>query len=159
MKGLTVISNNAGADGFGLWMLLETRQIAKMISSYVGENKLFEQQYLSGELDLELTPQGTLAERIRAGGAGIPAFYTKTGVGTVVAEGKPVENFDGEEYVRETWLRSDLSIVKAWRADPAGNLMFRKTARNFNPNMATAGRVTVAAVSYTHLTLPTKRIV
>lgn len=146
MKGLTVISNNAGADGFGLWMLLETRQIAKMISSYVGENKLFEQQYLSGELDLELTPQGTLAERIRAGGAGIPAFYTKTGVGTVVAEGKPVENFDGEEYVRETWLRSDLSIVKAWRADPAGNLMFRKTARNFNPNMATAGRVTVAEV-------------
>ena len=146
VKGLTVISNNAGADGFGLWMLLETRQIAKMISSYVGENKLFEQQYLSGELDLELTPQGTLAERIRAGGAGIPAFYTKTGVGTVVAEGKPVENFDGEEYVRETWLRSDLSIVKAWRADPAGNLMFRKTARNFNPNMATAGRVTVAEV-------------
>ena len=146
VKDLTVISNNAGADGFGLWMLLETRQIAKMISSYVGENKLFEQQYLSGELDLELTPQGTLAERIRAGGAGIPAFYTKTGVGTVVAEGKPVENFDGEEYVRETWLRSDLSIVKAWRADPAGNLMFRKTARNFNPNMATAGRVTVAEV-------------
>lgn len=146
VKGLTVISNNAGADGFGLWMLLETRQIAKMISSYVGENKLFEQQYLSGELDLELTPQGTLAERIRAGGAGIPAFYTKTGVGTVVAEGKPVENFDGEEYVRETWLRSDLSIVKAWRADPAGNLMFRKTARNFNPNMATAGKVTVVEV-------------
>ena len=146
VKGLTVISNNAGADGFGLWMLLETRQIAKMISSYVGENKLFEQQYLSGELDLELTPQGTLAERILAGGAGIPAFYTKTGVGTVVAEGKPVENFDGEEYVRETWLRSDLSSVKAWRADPAGNLMFRKTARNFNPNMATAGRVTVAEV-------------
>jgi 3-oxoacid CoA-transferase subunit A len=146
VKGLTVISNNAGADGFGLWMLLETRQIAKMISSYVGENKLFEQQYLSGELDLELNPQGTLAERIRAGGAGIPAFYTKTGVGTVVAEGKPVERFDGEEYVRETWLRADLSIVKAWRADPAGNLMFRKTARNFNPNMATAGKVTVVEV-------------
>jgi 3-oxoacid CoA-transferase subunit A len=143
---LTVISNNAGADGFGLWMLLETRQIAKMISSYVGDNKLFEQQYLSGELELELTPQGTLAERIRAGGAGIPAFYTKTGVGTVVADGKPVEQFDGDEYVRETWLRADLSIVKAWRADEAGNLMFRKTARNFNPNMATAGRVTVAEV-------------
>jgi len=146
VKGLTVISNNAGADGFGLWMLLETRQIAKMISSYVGENKLFERQYLSGELALELNPQGTLAERIRAGGAGIPAFYTKTGVGTVVAEGKPVETFDGEEYVRETWLRADLSIIKAWRADPAGNLMFRKTARNFNPNMATAGKVTVAEV-------------
>jgi 3-oxoacid CoA-transferase subunit A len=146
VKNLTVISNNAGADGFGLWMLLESRQIAKMIASYVGENKLFEQQYLSGELELELTPQGTLAERIRAGGAGIPAFYTKTGVGTVVAEGKPVETFDGDEYVRETWLRADLSIVKAWRADPAGNLMFRKTARNFNPNMATAGRVTVVEV-------------
>ena len=146
VKGLTVISNNAGADGFGLWMLLESRQIAKMISSYVGENKLFEQQYLSGELELELTPQGTLAERIRAGGAGIPAFYTKTGVGTVVAEGKPVETFDGEDYVRETWLKADLSIIKAWRADPAGNLMFRKTARNFNPNMATAGTVTVVEV-------------
>ncbi len=146
VSGLTVISNNAGADGFGLWMLLETRQIARMISSYVGENKLFEQQYLSGELALELTPQGTLAERIRAGGAGIPAFYTKTGVGTVVAEGKPVETFDGEEYIRETWLRADLSIIKAWRADPAGNLMFRKTARNFNPNMATAGKVTVVEV-------------
>ena len=146
VKGLTIISNNAGADGFGLWMLLETRQVAKMISSYVGENKLFEQLYLSGELVLELNPQGTLAERIRAGGAGIPAFYTKTGVGTVVAEGKPVETFEGEEYVRETWLRSDLSIVKAWRADPAGNLMFRMTARNFNPNMATAGKITVAEV-------------
>ncbi len=146
VKGLTVVSNNAGADGFGLWMLLETRQIKKMIASYVGENKLFEQQYLSGELDLELNPQGTLAERIRAGGAGIPAFYTKTGVGTVVAEGKPVERFEGEEYVRETWLRADLSVIKAWRADPAGNLMFRKTARNFNPNMATAGKVTVVEV-------------
>lgn len=146
VEGLTVISNNAGADGFGLWMLLQSRQIAKMISSYVGENKLFEQQYLSGELELELNPQGTLAERIRAGGAGIPAFYTKTGVGTVVAEGKPTEMFEGEEYVRETWLRADLAIVKAWRADPAGNLMFRKTARNFNPNMATAARVTVAEV-------------
>ncbi|MDR6788290.1 3-oxoacid CoA-transferase subunit A [Sphingomonas sp. BE138] len=146
VKGLTVISNNAGADGFGLWVLLESRQVAKMISSYVGENKLFEQQYLSGELALELNPQGTLAERIRAGGAGIPAFYTKTGVGTVVAEGKPVETFDGEDYVRETWLRADLSIVKAWKADPAGNLIFRKTARNFNPNMATAGKVTVVEV-------------
>ncbi len=146
VKGLTVISNNAGADGFGLWMLLESRQVAKMISSYVGENKLFEQQYLSGELELELNPQGTLAERIRAGGAGIPAFYTKTGVGTVVAEGKPVETFEGQDYVRETWLRADLSIIKAWKADPAGNLMFRKTARNFNPNMATAGKVTVVEV-------------
>ena len=146
VKGLTVVSNNAGADGFGLWMLLESRQIAKMISSYVGENKLFEQQYLSGELALELNPQGTLAERIRAGGAGIPAFFTKTGVGTIVAEGKPVERFEGEDYVRETWLRADLSIIKAWKADPAGNLIFRKTARNFNPNMATAGRITVVEV-------------
>lgn len=143
VKALTVISNNAGADGFGLWMLLQSRQVKKMISSYVGDNKLFEQQYLSGELELELNPQGTLAERIRAGGAGIPAFYTKTGVGTIVAEGKPIETFDGEEYVRETWLRADLSIVKAWRADPEGNLQFRKTARNFNPNMATAGATTV----------------
>ena len=143
---LTVISNNAGADGFGLWMLLESRQIKKMIASYVGDNKLFEDQYLSGELQLELNPQGTLAERIRAGGAGIPAFYTKTGVGTVVADGKPTESFEGEEYLRETWLRADLSIIKAWRADPAGNLMFRKTARNFNPNMATAGKVTVVEV-------------
>jgi 3-oxoacid CoA-transferase subunit A len=146
VKDLTVISNNAGADGFGLWMLLETRQIKKMISSYVGENKLFEQQYLSGALELELTPQGTLAERIRAGGAGIPAFYTKTGVGTIVAEGKPLERFAGETYLREEWLRADLSIIKAWRADPAGNLMFRKTARNFNPVMATAGKATVAEV-------------
>ncbi|EQB31361.1 MULTISPECIES: CoA transferase subunit A [Sphingomonadales] len=146
VRGLTVISNNAGADGFGLWMLLESRQVKKMISSYVGENKLFEQQYLSGELELELNPQGTLAERIRAGGAGIPAFYTRTGVGTVVAEGKPTEIFEGEEYVRETWLRADLAIIKAWKGDPAGNLVFRKTARNFNPNMATAARVTVAEV-------------
>jgi len=143
VRDLTVISNNAGADGFGLWVLLESRQIKKMIASYVGENKLFEQQYLSGELELELNPQGTLAERIRAGGAGIPAFYTKTGVGTIVAEGKPTELFEGEEYVRETWLRADLAIVKAWRADTAGNLMFRKTARNFNPSMATAGRLTI----------------
>jgi 3-oxoacid CoA-transferase subunit A len=127
-------------------MLLANGQIRKMISSYVGENKLFEQLYLSGELELELNPQGTLAERIRAGGAGIPAFYTRTGVGTVVAEGKQIEEFDGELYVRETWLRADLAIVKAWRADPAGNLMFRKTARNFNPNMATAAKVTIAEV-------------
>lgn len=146
VKNLTVISNNAGADGFGLWILLETRQITKMVSSYVGDNKLFESQYLSGELELELTPQGTLAERIRAGGAGIPAFYTPTGVGTLVADGKPVEMFGNQEYVRETWLRADLSIIKAWRADPAGNLQFRKTARNFNPNMATAGKVTVVEV-------------
>ncbi|UZF90712.1 CoA transferase subunit A [Bosea sp. NBC_00550] len=146
VKNLTVISNNAGADGFGLWMLLQTRQVKKMIASYVGENKLFEQQYLAGELELELNPQGTLAERIRAGGAGIPAFYTKTGVGTVVAEGKPVEEFDGQLYVRETWLRADLAIVKAWKADTAGNLVYRRTARNFNPNMATAGKVTVVEV-------------
>lgn len=146
VKNLTVISNNAGADGFGLWMLLQTRQVQKMIASYVGENKLFEDQYLSGELDLELNPQGTLAERIRAGGAGIPAFYTRTGVGTVVAEGKPVEVFEGEEYVRETWLRADLAIIKAWRADSEGNLMYRRTARNFNPNMATAAKITVVEV-------------
>ena len=145
-KELTVISNNCGADGFGLWMLLANGQIRKMISSYIGENKLFERLCLSGKLELELNPQGTLAERIRAGGAGIPAFYTRTGVGTVVAEGKPVEEFDGELYVRETWLKADLAIVKAWRADPAGNLMFRKTARNFNPNMATAAKVTIAEV-------------
>jgi len=143
VKDLTVISNNAGADGFGLWHLLESRQIRKMISSYVGENRLFERQYLSGELELEFNPQGTLAERIRAGGAGIPAFYTRTGVGTVVAEGKPHEEFEGELYLRETWLRADLAIVKAWRADAAGNLQFRKTARNFNPVMATAAEVTV----------------
>jgi 3-oxoacid CoA-transferase subunit A len=143
VTNLTVISNNAGADGFGLWHLLETRQIAKMISSYIGENKLFEQQYLSGELELELNPQGTLAERIRAGGAGIPAFYTPTGAGTVVAEGKPREEFFGRAYVRETWLRAELAIVKAWRADTTGNLQFRKTARNFNPIMATAADVTV----------------
>lgn len=146
VRDLTIISNNAGADGFGLWMLLESRQVAKMVSSYVGENKLFEQQYLSGELALELNPQGTLAERIRAGGAGIPAFYTKTGVGTVVAEGKPTAMFDGEEYVQERWLRADLAIIKAWKADAEGNLVFRKTARNFNPVMATAAKVTVVEV-------------
>jgi 3-oxoacid CoA-transferase subunit A len=146
VKQLTLISNNCGADGFGLWMLLNNGQIRKMISSYVGENKLFEQLYLSGQLELELTPQGTLAERIRAGGAGIPAFYTRTGVGTVVAEGKPHETFDGELYVREGWLRADLAIIKAWRADPSGNLVFRKTARNFNPMMATAAKVTIVEV-------------
>ena len=146
VRNLTVISNNCGADGFGLWMLLANGQIAKMISSYVGENKLFEQLYLSGDLELELSPQGTLAERIRAGGAGIPAFYTRAGVGTLVAEGKPVDRFEGEDYIRETWLRADLAIVKAWKADTAGNLIFRKTARNFNPVMATAGKVTVAEV-------------
>jgi 3-oxoacid CoA-transferase subunit A len=146
VRNLTVISNNCGADGFGLWTLLNNGQIKKMISSYVGENKLFASLYLSGALELELTPQGTLAERIRAGGAGIPAFYTRTGVGTVVAEGKPVEEFDGERYVRERWLKADLSIVKAWRADPEGNLVYRKTARNFNPMMATAGKVTIAEV-------------
>ncbi len=143
---LTVISNNCGADGFGLWTLLSNGQIKKMISSYVGENKLFEQAYLSGRLELELNPQGTLAERIRAGGAGIPAFYTKTGVGTVVAEGKPVEEFDGELYVRERWLRADLAIVRAWRSDAEGNLVYRKTARNFNPAMATAAKFTIAEV-------------
>ena len=143
---LTVISNNCGADGFGLWTLLNNGQIRKMISSYIGENKLFAELFLAGKLELELNPQGTLAERIRAGGAGIPAFYTKTGVGTVVADGKPTEEFDGELYVRERWLRADLAIIKAWKADPAGNLIFRKTARNFNPNMATAATVTVVEV-------------
>ena len=146
VRNLTIISNNCGADGFGLWALLNNGQIKKMISSYVGENKLFEQLYLSGDLELELNPQGTLAERIRAGGAGIPAFYTKTGVGTVVAEGKPLEEFEGEIYVRERWLKADLAIVKAWKADTSGNLVYRKTARNFNPAMATAGKVTVAEV-------------
>jgi 3-oxoacid CoA-transferase subunit A len=146
VKDLTIISNNAGADNFGLWQLLETRQIRKMISSYVGENKLFEQPYLAGDLELEFNPQGTLAERIRAGGAGIPAFFTRTGVGTIVADGKPQEEFGGELYVRETWLRADLAIIKAWRADTAGNLQFRKTARNFNPVMATAAETTVVEV-------------
>ena len=146
VKDLTVISNNCGADQFGLWVLLNNGQIRKMVSSYVGENKLFESLYLGGKLELELNPQGTLAERIRAGGAGIPAFYTKTGVGTVVAEGKPTEVFEGETYLRETWLRADLAIVKAWKGDHEGNLIYRKTARNFNPNMATAGKVTIAEV-------------
>ena len=148
VKDLTVISNNAGVDGFGLGQLMETRQIARMISSYVGENKEFERQYLAGELQLEFNPQGTLAERIRAGGAGIPAFYTATGVGTLVADGKEVREFDGRKYVMETGLVADLSIVKAWKADAAGNLVFRKTARNFNPMMATAGKVTVVEVEH-----------
>ena len=145
-KHLTVISNNCGVDGFGLGLLLATGQIDKMISSYVGENKLFEQLYLSGALQLEFNPQGTLAERIRAGGAGIPAFFTKTGVGTLVAEGKEVREFDGEMYVMERGLTADLAIVKAWKGDAEGNLIYRKTARNFNPMMATAGRVTIAEV-------------
>src|ERR1700735_93391 len=145
-KDLTVISNNAGVDGGGLGILPETRQIRKRISSYVGENKLFAQQYLAGELELEFNPQGTLAERIRAGGAGIPAFFTKTGVGTLVAEGKEVREFDGETYVMERGLVADLSIVKAWKGDAEGNLIYRKTARNFNPMMATAGKVTLAEV-------------
>ena len=146
VKGLTVVSNNAGVDGFGLGLLLETRQIARMVSSYVGENKEFERQYLAGELELEFNPQGTLAERLRAGGAGIPGFYTKTGVGTVVAEGKPHMEFDGETYVMERGIVTDLAIVKAWKGDTQGNLVFRKTARNFNPLVAMAGRITVAEV-------------
>lgn len=146
VKGLTVISNNAGVDGKGLGRLLGTRQIRKMISSYVGENKLFAEQYLSGELELEFNPQGTLAERIRAGGAGIPAFFTKTGVGTLIAEGKEVRTFNGAEFVMETGLVADLSIVHAWKGDGEGNLIYRMTARNFNPMMATAGRVTIAEV-------------
>src|SRR5450631_588722 len=146
VKDLTVISNNAGVDGAGLGILLETRQIKKMISSYVGENKLFEKQYLSGELELEFNPQGTLAERIRAGGAGIPAFFTKTGVGTIIAEGKEVRVFDGEEYVMERGLVADIALVHAWKADTEGNLVYRKTSRNFNPNMATAGKLTIAEV-------------
>ena len=148
VKDLTVISNNCGIDGFGLGVLLESGQIKKMISSYVGENKLFEQLYLSGALELEFNPQGTLAERIRAGGAGIPAFFTKTGVGTLVAEGKEVRDFDGEMYVMERGLVADLSIVKAWKGDAEGNLIYRKTARNFNPMMATAGKTTVAEVEH-----------
>ena len=146
VKDVTLISNNCGADGLGLWVLLDNGQIRKMVSSYVGENKLFAELYLSGKLELELNPQGTLAERIRAGGAGIPAFYTKTGVGTVVAEGKPTAEFDGETYVQERWLRADLAIVKAWKGDPEGNLVYRRTSRNFNPNMATAAKVTIAEV-------------
>jgi 3-oxoacid CoA-transferase subunit A len=146
VRNLTFISNNCGVDGFGLGVLLNAKQIKKMISSYVGENKEFERQFLSGELELEFNPQGTLAERIRAGGAGIPAFYTKTGYGTVVAEGKETREFGGEHYVMETALKADISIVKAWKADRFGNLIYRKTARNFNPMMATAGKVCVVEV-------------
>ena len=146
VKDLTVISNNAGVDGFGLGVLLTTRQIRKMISSYVGENKEFERQFLSGELELEFNPQGTLAERLRAGGAGIPAFFTRTGYGTIVAEGKETREFDGQQYVMETALKADVSLVKAWKADAAGNLVFRKTARNFNPAVAMAGKVCIAEV-------------
>lgn len=145
-NGLTVISNNAGVDGFGLGQLLETRQISKMISSYVGENKEFERQFLTGELELEFTPQGTLAEKLRAGGAGIPAFYTKTGYGTLVAEGKETREFDGEWFVMERALRADVSLVKAWKADKSGNLIFNKTARNFNPLAAAAGKVCIVEV-------------
>lgn len=145
-KGLTCISNNAGVDGFGLGRLLETRQIKKMISSYVGENKEFERQYLSGELELEFTPQGTLAEKLRAGGAGIPAFFTRTGVGTVVADGKEVREFDGEQYVMERSLIADVALVKAWKADKSGNLKYHRTARNFNPMCAMAGRITIVEV-------------
>ncbi len=145
-KDLTIASNNAGVDGFGLGVLLATRQVKKMISSYVGENAEFMRQYLSGELELEFTPQGTLAERLRAGGAGIPGFYTKTGVGTVIAEGKEHKDFNGQTYILERGIVADLSIVKAWKADPSGNLVFRKTARNFNPPAATAGKICVAEV-------------
>jgi 3-oxoacid CoA-transferase subunit A len=148
VRGLTVISNNAGIDGVGLGLLLESRQIRKMISSYVGENKLFAELYLKGELELEFNPQGTLAERIRAGGAGVPAFFTKTGVGTLIAEGKETRDFDGESYVMERSLVADLAIVHAWKADREGNLVYRKTARNFNPVMATAARITVAEVEH-----------
>jgi len=146
VKGLTCVSNNAGIDGFGLGLLLETGQIKKMISSYVGENKTFAQLYLAGKLELEFNPQGTLAERVRAGGAGIPAFYTKTGVGTLVAEGKEIKNFDGEDYVMERGLFGDIALVKAWKGDTSGNLVYRKAARNFNPMMATAARICVAEV-------------
>ena len=148
VQDLTVVSNNCGIDGFGLGILLESGQIKKMISSYVGENKLFEKLYLSGELELEFNPQGTLAERIRAGGAGIPAFFTKTGVGTLVSEGKEIRNFDGDDYVMERGLVADLSIIKAWKGDTEGNLIYRKTARNFNPMMATAGKACVVEVEH-----------
>ncbi|MEY4249572.1 MAG: hypothetical protein RJA87_1205 [Pseudomonadota bacterium] len=148
VRDLTVVSNNCGIDGFGLGILLESGQIKKMISSYVGENKLFEKLYLSGELELEFNPQGTLAERIRAGGAGIPAFFTKTGVGTLVSEGKEIRNFDGDDYVMERGLVADLSIIKAWKGDSEGNLIYRKTARNFNPMMATAGKACVVEVEH-----------
>ena len=152
VKNLTVISNNAGVDGFGLGQLLETRQIKKMISSYVGENKEFERQYLAGELELEFTPQGTLAEKLRAGGAGIPAFFTRTGVGTLVAEGKEIREFDGHRYVMERALVPEVSLAKAWKADASGNLIFRRTARNFNPAVAMAGKITVVEVEEIVLT-------
>ena len=152
VKGLTIISNNAGIDGVGLGILLETRQVKKMISSYVGENKTFAKQYLAGELEIEFNPQGTLAERCRAGGAGIPAFYTKTGVGTLIAEGKEERSFSGERYIMETGLTADLAVVHAWKGDSEGNLVYRKTARNFNPMMATAAKVCVAQVE--HLVKP-----
>ena len=145
-KDLTCVSNNAGIDDWGLGVLLKTRQVRRMVSSYVGENAEFERQYMSGELELEFCPQGTLAERMRAGGAGIPAFYTKTGVGTIVADGKPTELFDGELFVLERGIRADLSLVKAWKADPSGNLVYRKTARNFNPMVASCGKITVVEV-------------
>ena len=145
-QNLTAISNNAGVDGFGLGLLLQTRQVKKMIASYVGENKEFERQYLAGELELEFTPQGTLAEKLRAGGSGIPAFFTKTGVGTIVADGKEVREFDGQQYVMERSLRADVGLVKAWKADKSGNLIYRYTARNFNPMCAMAGKVTIAEV-------------
>ena len=148
VKNLTCISNNAGVDGFGIGLMLEKRQVKKMISSYVGENKLFEQLLMSGELEVELTPQGTLAEKLRAGGAGIPAFFTPTGYGTVIAEGKDVKEFDGRKYILERSLTADFAIVKAWKGDTMGNLIFRKTARNFNPMIATAGRVTIAEVEH-----------
>jgi 3-oxoacid CoA-transferase subunit A len=150
VQKLTCVSNNAGVDGFGLGLLLQTRQIKKMVASYVGENKEFERQYLSGELELEFTPQGTLAERMRAGGAGVPAFFTRTGAGTIIAEGKPTQVFDGvwggKEYILERSIRSDVSLVKAWKADEKGNLIYRKTARNFNPVVAMCGKVTIAEV-------------
>ena len=146
VQNLTAVSNNAGVDGFGLGILLGTRQVKKMIASYVGENKEFERQYLAGELQLEFTPQGTLAEKLRAGGSGIPAFFTKTGVGTLIAEGKEVREFDGHTYLMERALVPDVSLVKAWKADKSGNLVYRKTARNFNPNVAMAGKITVAEV-------------
>jgi 3-oxoacid CoA-transferase subunit A len=146
VQNLTAISNNAGVDGFGLGLLLATRQVKKMIASYVGENKEFERQYLAGELELEFTPQGTLAEKLRAGGAGIPAFFTKTGYGTLVAEGKETREFDGEHYVMEKALVADVALVKAWKADKSGNLIYRRTARNFNPNVAASGKITIAEV-------------
>ncbi len=148
VRDLTIVSNNCGTDDHGLGLLLRNGQVKKMISSYVGENKEFERQFLAGELELEFTPQGTLAERLRAGGAGIPAFYTKTGYGTVVAEGKPVAEFDGEPYILERGIKADVALVKAWKGDKSGNLVYRKTARNFNPMVATAGKITIAEVEH-----------